>query len=92
LGRPTRATDRAPLDVLPVADDLAADLDLTAHIGRALTDLVVLALGVEGDAAAIACMRGPRAARLREVVAEIRAGFADLAFSAPHREFRSCEI
>ena len=29
-------------------------------------------------------MRGLRAARLREVVAEIRAGFADPAFSAQH--------
>jgi AraC-like DNA-binding protein len=75
---------RRYLDILPVPDQIADNPDLTAHIGRALTDLVALVLGAEGDAAAIACMRGPRAARLREVVAEIRAGFADPAFSAQH--------
>lgn len=75
---------RRYLDILPVPDQIADNPDLTAHIGRALTDLAALVLGAERDAAAIASMRGPRAARLREVVAEIRAGFADPAFSAQH--------
>jgi transcriptional regulator GlxA family with amidase domain len=40
-----------------------------------------LALGATGDAAELATRRGLRAARAREIVAEISAGFADLAFS-----------
>jgi AraC-like DNA-binding protein len=68
------------LDILPVAKEIKANPNLTVHIARTLTDLVAVALGAEGDAAEIARMRGLRAARLQEIVAEIRAGFADPAF------------
>jgi AraC-like DNA-binding protein len=43
-------------------------------------DLVALALGATGDAAAVANMRGLRAARLREVLAALKGGYADAAF------------
>jgi AraC-like DNA-binding protein len=46
-------------------------------------DLVALALGATRDAAQVAHMRGLRAARVQEILADIRAGFADPAFS-PH--------
>jgi transcriptional regulator GlxA family with amidase domain len=51
------------------------------HIAGTLLDLVALSLGAAGDVAELATMRGLRAARAREIVAEIKAGFADLAFS-----------
>jgi AraC-like DNA-binding protein len=57
------------------------DPAVAPHIARTLLDLVALALGATGDAAELATMRGLRAARAREIVAEIKAGFADLAFS-----------
>lgn len=44
-------------------------------------DLAALALGATGDAAALAHGRGLRAARLREALVAIEAGFADPAFS-----------
>jgi AraC-like DNA-binding protein len=75
---------RRYLDLLPVPDESEVSPDLTAHIARTLTDLVALALGAGRDATELVRMRGPRAARVREIVAEIRAGFADPAFSAQH--------
>jgi AraC-like DNA-binding protein len=75
---------RRYLDLLPVPDESEVSPDLTAHIGSTLTDLVALALGAGRDATELVRMRGPRAARSREIVAEIRAGFADPAFSAQH--------
>ena len=65
------------LDVDGVDEDPAL-LDL---VGTSLVDLVVLALGARGDAAAIAHMRGERAARAHAILAEIKAGFSDPAFS-----------
>jgi AraC-like DNA-binding protein len=45
-------------------------------------DLVALALGATRDAAAVARGRGLRAARVQEILAEIRTRFADPAFSS----------
>jgi AraC-like DNA-binding protein len=69
------------LCIMPAPGEMEGDPGLAAHIARTLTDLIALALGVEGDAARVARRRGLRAARLREIIAEIRAGFADPAFS-----------
>jgi AraC-like DNA-binding protein len=57
------------------------DQALLAHVGNTLIDLIALALGAERDAAELARVRGLRAARLQEILAEIRAGFADPALS-----------
>jgi AraC-like DNA-binding protein len=72
---------RRYLDILSTADGFERDPQLIAHIERTLTDLVALALGVGRDETDIMRMRGLRAARLHEIVAEIRAGFADPEFS-----------
>jgi AraC-like DNA-binding protein len=74
---------RRYLDILPASDELKANSNLTAHVGRTLMDLAILALGAEGEAAEIARFRGLRAARLQQIVAEIRTGFADPVFSEP---------
>jgi AraC-like DNA-binding protein len=71
---------RRYLDILAAPDGIDDDPQLIAHVERTLTDLVALALGDGRDE--VAGMRGLRAARLHEVIAEIRAGFADPAFSA----------
>jgi AraC-like DNA-binding protein len=54
---------------------------LLAHVEATLVDLVVLALGTDRDSAEMARMRGLRAARLQEILAAIKAGFANPAFS-----------
>jgi AraC-like DNA-binding protein len=72
---------RRYLEIVPGPDDVKADPDLNNHIARTLTDLVVLALGAEGDAAELARTRGLRAARLQQIIAEIRGNFSDPAFS-----------
>ena len=59
----------------------AEDPDLTAHIETTLVDLMALALGAGRDAAEIARMRGQRAARLQDILSDIRAGFTNPAFS-----------
>ena len=63
-------------------DGIDDDEALNDHIGATLVDLVVLALGAGRDAAELARLRGRRAALLREIVAEIKTGFADADFSA----------
>jgi AraC-like DNA-binding protein len=55
--------------------------DLQACVGSTLVDLLTLALGAGRDAMALASMRGLRAARAQDILAQIRAGFADPAFS-----------
>ncbi len=72
---------RSYLDILPAPNETADAPELIVHICETLTDLVVLTLGAGRDATEIARMRGLRAARLREIVAEIRERFADAAFS-----------
>src|SRR5256885_95733 len=74
---------RRYLEIVPSSDDIEADPDVTAHIGRTVMDLLVLALCAEGDATEIARFRGLRAARQQQILAEIRTGFADPAFSEP---------
>jgi AraC-like DNA-binding protein len=72
---------RRYLDTLFGPDAMGDDPVLRAHIGEAVLDLIALALGAGRDQAEIARMRGLRAARLREILAEITAGFADGAFA-----------
>jgi AraC-like DNA-binding protein len=69
------------LEVLLGPDSPEEDPLLSELIASTLIDLVALALGARSDAAALARMRGVRAARLQIVLAEINAGFADVAFS-----------
>ena len=67
------------VDFLLDSDDLGFD---TAHIGETLVDLVALAPGARRDSADLARTRGLRAARVQAIVSEIKAGFANPAFSA----------
>jgi AraC-like DNA-binding protein len=62
-------------------DDIDSDPALEQHVGVTLLDLLALTLGAGRDAAEIAASRGLRAVRLREILGEIRANAADLAFS-----------
>lgn len=55
---------------------VGADGAVDGHIASTLIDLIALILGPDRDRAAIARSRGPRAARLARVVAEIRQSFA----------------
>ncbi|MEH2675397.1 AraC family transcriptional regulator [Bradyrhizobium elkanii] len=54
---------------------------LQNHVGTTLLDLTALALGARGDAAQNATMRGLRASRTQEVIAEINRSFASAGFS-----------
>jgi AraC-like DNA-binding protein len=72
---------RRYLGLLQEPDSFADDPSLVAHIETTLTDLIALALGAGRDGAQIARMRGLRAARTLEIIAEIRSGFADPACS-----------
>lgn len=64
---------------------------LAGHIGQSLLDLISLALGPSRDAAALGRQRGLRAARLRAVISEIEAGYADAGFS-PARVARKLQL
>jgi AraC-like DNA-binding protein len=70
------------VDFLLTSDEVAEQPPLAKKICNILLDLTVLALGAGGDAAEIARGRGLRAARTREILAEIGARFSDPAFSA----------
>jgi AraC-like DNA-binding protein len=73
---------RRYLDFLHAPDTLAdADAALEEHVATNLIDLVALCLGAGRDAADLARMRGLRAVRLQILLGEIKAGFADPAFS-----------
>ena len=63
-------------------DGFGSDPELTEHIGTTILDLLALTLGAGRDASAIARMRGLRAARVQEILAEIRSGFAEPTFTA----------
>jgi AraC-like DNA-binding protein len=78
---------RRYIEILTGPDGLGNDPALNEHVGTSLLDLVALALGAGRDAAQTARMRGQRAARVQEIVAEIRARFADPAFT-PHQAAR----
>jgi AraC-like DNA-binding protein len=69
------------VDLLCTDEQFGDDPALATHIDTVLLDLAVLALGAARDAADVARMRGMRAARLQEIIARIRARFADPAFS-----------
>ncbi len=58
-------------------DGIGCDRALNEHIAATLIDLAALALGARHETAG----RGLRAARVREIVAQIRVGFADPSFS-----------
>jgi AraC-like DNA-binding protein len=66
-----------------INEEVGADPALEQHIGAYLIDLIALSLGASGDSAEFARMRGLRAARLQEIVKEIRQGFSHPDFS-PH--------
>lgn len=72
---------RSQLTLLLGMDGIGGDPLLVDHIERSLFDLAALALGVGGDAAELARMRGLRAARTQSILAEIRINFANPAFS-----------
>jgi AraC-like DNA-binding protein len=69
------------LDILLDFDAVGDDDALRAHIGTTLFDLTALALGATRESAELARMRGLRAARLQEIRAQIKVGFADPAFT-----------
>jgi AraC-like DNA-binding protein len=75
---------RRYLELITGADGIGADEALDEHLGRTLLDLDALALGAGRDARELAHIRGLRAARLREVLHEIKINFADPRCS-PHR-------
>jgi AraC-like DNA-binding protein len=70
------------LDFVLDSDEIGDDPALVARVSTTLRDLAALAIGAGGDVAEIARRRGLRAARVQEIVTEIRAGFANPAFSA----------
>jgi AraC-like DNA-binding protein len=73
---------RQYLGMLIEQEGPAEDVALMSQVETTVLDLIALALGANGDAAAMAAMRGLRAVRARAVIAEIRAGYADASFSA----------
>ena len=60
---------------------LTDDPELTEHVEATLCDLVALALGTAENNAALARLRGLRAARCADILREITSCFADPAFS-----------
>ncbi len=72
---------RRYLDLLLAPEGIDDDPPLLAHVGATLADLIALVLGADRDATEVARMRGLRAARAQEVLAEIRTGIADPGFS-----------
>ncbi|MBO0755308.1 MAG: hypothetical protein J2P54_05575 [Bradyrhizobiaceae bacterium] len=70
-----------PLLFLSGPDDSGRDPALVEHVATTILYLVVLALGAKGDGAAIADMRGLRAARVQELLNHIRIGFVDPSLS-----------
>jgi AraC-like DNA-binding protein len=80
-GQPAARYFRRYLTLLLGPDGVEDDPRLSDHVATTLLDLVALCLGAGRDAAEIARMRGLQAARLQLVLAEIRNGHADPAFS-----------
>ena len=70
------------LDMIHESNDVSDDPALAMHIEVTLLDLFALVLGTQRDKADVASNRGLRAARLQEVLAAIKTGFADPAFSS----------
>jgi AraC-like DNA-binding protein len=70
------------LDIILEPNGGGDDPILAAHIETTLLDLLTLALGGRRDMVDLARMRGLRSARLQEMLAAIRKGFSDPAFSS----------
>jgi AraC-like DNA-binding protein len=72
---------RRYLGIVFEPDGIGDDPVVIAHVETTLLDLVALSLGAGREATEIAQMRGLRAARAQEIVAEIKSGFANPEFS-----------
>jgi AraC-like DNA-binding protein len=83
-GRPVLRHLKLYLESVLDHSDSETDPALEDHIGTTLLDLLALTLGAGRDTAEVAGLRGLRAARLREILAEIRVNFANPAFSPRH--------
>lgn len=70
------------VEFLAASDELAEEPRIDASVETVLLDLVTLAFGANGEVSDVASGRGLRAARIREILAELRGGFADPGFSA----------
>jgi AraC-like DNA-binding protein len=73
---------RRYIEMLLQPDGIGEDPVVNEHILTTLLDLAAITLGAARDAGELARMRGLRAARLRAIVAAIKAGFIDPAFSS----------
>lgn len=62
------------------ADEVQEKAQFARHIETMLIDLAALVLGAEGESAEIAGQRGLRLARLQEILAAIREGYASPGF------------
>jgi AraC-like DNA-binding protein len=71
---------RRYVGILMGPEGVHGDAALTDHVGKSLLELMALSLGAGRDLAGIAGS-SRRAARVREIVAEIKAGFPDPSFS-----------
>jgi len=80
--RPAIRHLRRYAEFLLTAEDVGGDSGLSGRLDAMLLDLVALSLGANGDAAAVARMRGLRAARTREILGAIQDRFSSPAFSA----------
>lgn len=73
---------RGYLGFIAGSDVMVAEPELVGHAGAALLDLVALSLGARREIAELAQRGGLRVARLQAVLAAIKKGFTDPAFSA----------
>lgn len=69
-------------EFLLASNSAGLDPALTQYLETTLVDLITLSLGAGRDAAEVARLRGLRAARLHEILAGIKTGFADPGFSS----------
>ena len=79
------------IDFVLGSGEIADGAELVEPIGDTLLNLVALSLGASGDVAEAAAMRGLRAARIHDILTEIRARFADQGFS-PHDVARKLDL
>jgi AraC-like DNA-binding protein len=79
------------LGICLATPEVEDDPAVLTHVATTLSDLIALVLGANGDAAEIARRRGLPAARLQELLAELRRGFTDPAFS-PSRVATKLEV
>ena len=87
LARPLDPNDEALghlrqyVKILLGPDGVYHDAALTGYVGRSLLELIALSLGAGRDFAETVGMSALRAARAREIVAEIQSGFSDPSLS-----------